>query len=238
MSLTFKLASLVIRTVAKPVGNYIKRSAREHEYFRKRCVGFAQGLHRIDMRMRLGILHDAAAQERMHAREAAEAAARKKRAETPTVKTEAQQKAEEAAAAEEQKDAESKEKSKPPQPKIRPLSESRAIELGANFLAESFIFGVAAGLLVWDQWRTRRKESNRREGVEERLDALEEAAKTVPALHAEIERLKSAYEPDDINPPKEDSALSTAKGGARQEGDAERPEAKKASQGKLEGTQK
>ncbi|KAG9519599.1 hypothetical protein KCU71_g23846, partial [Aureobasidium melanogenum] len=99
MSLTFKLASLVIRTVAKPIGNRIKQSAREHETFRRYCVSFAQGLHRVDMRMRLGILHDAAAQERMHAREAAEAAAKKRQSEAPTVKTEAQQKADDAAAA-------------------------------------------------------------------------------------------------------------------------------------------
>lgn len=177
----------------------IKQSAREHETFRRYCVGFAQGLHRVDMRMRLGILHDAAAQERMHAREAAEAAARKKQSETPTVKTEAQQKADDAAAA----DLKEKRSEAPSKPRIRPLSESRAIELGANFLSESFIFGVAVGLLVWDQWRTRRKESTRREGVEDRLDALEEHTRQIVELKSEVARLKSKYEtlPD----PTEDS---------------------------------
>lgn len=175
------------------------------------------------MRMRLGILHDAAAQERMHAREAAEAAARKKKAETPTVLTEAQQKALDAEAAEGKKESEDKEKAKPPQPKIRPLSESRAIELGANFLAETFIFGVAAGLLVWDQWRARRKESTRREGIEERLDALEEAAKSVPALNAEIKRLKSSYEPDDTNTSDQESTPEEVKKAAKQEGKPEQP---------------
>ncbi|KAK6004117.1 hypothetical protein QM012_008967 [Aureobasidium pullulans] len=191
MSLTFKLASLVIRTVAKPIGNRIKQSAREHETFRRYCVGFAQGLHRVDMRMRLGILHDAAAQERMHAREAAEAAAKKRQSETPTVKTEAQQKADDAAAA----DLKEKRSEAPSKPRIRPLSENRAIELGANFLSESFIFGVAVGLLVWDQWRTRRKESTRREGVEDRLDALEEHTRAIIDLKSEVARLKSKYEP-------------------------------------------
>ena len=154
-------------------------------------MGFAQGLHRVDMRMRLGILHDAAAQERMHAREAAEAAAKKRQTETPTVRTEAQQKADDAAAA----DLKEKKAEAPAKPRIRPLSESRAIELGANFLSESFIFAVAVGLLVWDQWRTRRKESTRREGVEDRLDALEDHTRQIVALKSEVDRLKSKYEP-------------------------------------------
>jgi hypothetical protein len=174
-----------------PTQNRIKQSAREHDTFRRYCVGFAQGLHRIDMRMRLGILHDAAAQERMHAREAAEAAAKKRQTETPTVRTEAQQKADDAAAT----DLKEKKAEAPSKPRIRPLSESRAIELGANFLSESFIFGVAVGLLVWDQWRTRRKESTRREGVEDRLDALEDHTRQIVALKSEVDRLKSKYEP-------------------------------------------
>lgn len=171
--------------------NRIKQSAREHDTFRRYCVGFAQGLHRVDMRMRLGILHDAAAQERMHAREAAEAAAKKRQTETPSVRTEAQQKADDAAAA----DLKEKKAEAPAKPRIRPLSENRAIELGANFLSESFIFAVAVGLLVWDQWRTRRKESTRREGVEDRLDALEDHTRQIVALKSEVERLKSKYEP-------------------------------------------
>lgn len=156
-------------------------------------MGFAQGLHRVDMRMRLGILHDAAAQDRMHAREAAEAAAKKRQAETPTVKTEAQQKAADMAA---ESKAEGEEKAKAaPKPRIRPLSESRAIELGANFLSESFIFGVAVGLLVWDQWRTRRKDNARREGIDDRLEALEEHTRQIVDLQSEVDRLKSKYEP-------------------------------------------
>jgi hypothetical protein len=141
--------------------------------------------------MRLGILHDAAAQERMHAREAAEAAAKKRQTETPTVRTEAQQKADDEAAA----DLKEKKAEAPSRPRIRPLSESRAIELGANFLSESFIFAVAVGLLVWDQWRTRRKESTRREDVEDRLDSLEDHTRQIVALKSEVERLKSRYEP-------------------------------------------
>ncbi|KAK4998192.1 hypothetical protein LTR66_002533 [Elasticomyces elasticus] len=195
MSLTFKLASLAIRTVAKPVGNIIKRNAREHDGFRRYCVAFAQGLHRIDMRMRLGILHDAAAQERMIARDAAEEAAKKKQSEVPTVLTEAQQKTADEEAAKQKK--EGGDKSKASKVKIRPLSETKAIDLGANFVSESFIFAVAVGLLVWDNWRTRRKENTRREGVADRIEELEsgmarDEAK-IKELEEEIRRLQEEH---------------------------------------------
>lgn len=166
------------------------------------------------MRMRLGILHDAAAQERMHAREAAEAAVRKRQTESPTVKTEAQQKEADLAAAELKKE----EKAAPPKPRIRPLSESRAIELGANFLSESFIFGVAVGLLVWDQWRTRRKENTRREGIDDRLEALEDHTRQIVDLRSEVDRLKAKYEPWS------NSAESSSGDDARQEPKDQSPE--------------
>jgi myosin-1 len=54
----------------------------------------AQTLHRIDMRLRLGLLRDTAAIEQQAAKEAAEAEARKFKPKIPTVKTEADTKAE------------------------------------------------------------------------------------------------------------------------------------------------
>ncbi|GAB7363545.1 hypothetical protein MBLNU230_g3812t1 [Neophaeotheca triangularis] len=188
MSLTFKLASLAIRTVAKPIGNQIKKQASEHDGFRRLCINGAQRLHRIDMRMRLGILHDTAAQERMHAREERKAEEKRRAAETPTVLTEAQLKARDAEWDKSQQgNGEKKEEShKPHKVKIRPLSEGKAIELGANFFSEAFIFAVAAGLLIFDSWRARRKESARRDDVAERLDDLE----------TEVDRLRTRYEPE------------------------------------------
>lgn len=142
------------------------------------------------MRMRLGILHDTAAQERMHAREAASAEAKKKQAEIPTVRTEADQKTHDAQGSEarETKDASKKEK---PAIKIRPLSEARAIELGANFASEAFIFAVAAGLLVFERWWSKRKENKRDEHVVERIEALEERSNMVAGLEEEISRLRA-----------------------------------------------
>lgn len=133
----------------------------------------AQGLHRVDMRLRLGLLRDTATEER---RAAAEAAARKHKPTSPTVKTEAQAKAEEEAIAKAK--AAASESDKPaPKPHIRPLSESKAIESGASFISEAFLFVVAGGLIVYESWRARRKENTRREDVESRLVELEQSEK-------------------------------------------------------------
>ncbi|KAK0258995.1 hypothetical protein B0A54_01679 [Friedmanniomyces endolithicus] len=189
MSLTFKLLSLAIRTAAKPIGNYIKRQAKEHVGFRRFAVAQAQRVHQVDMRMRLGILHDAEAQQRMHEREQKAAEERKRKAEAPTVRSAAEQTKHEEDQARAELEGEPKkkpeEKKEPTKLKIRPLSESKAIELGANFFSEAFIFAVAAGLLVWDNWRSRRKESARRDDVAEKLAELE----------AEVGRLRLRYEP-------------------------------------------
>jgi hypothetical protein len=138
------------------------------------------------MRMRLGMLHDSAAQDRMVERERKLAEERKKKAETPTVLTELQQKKQDEEAAREKAEGGTKKEEKPHVPRIRPLSEAKAIELGANFFSESFIFAVAVGLLVWDSWRSRSKAKDQRELLEDRLDIVE----------AEVERLRNKYEPN------------------------------------------
>lgn len=55
----------------------------------------------------------------------------------------------------------------------------RAVQNGANFLAESFLFSVAAGLVLGETYRSSRKEKNRRDDVRERLEGLEEEMKRV-----------------------------------------------------------
>ncbi|KAK5189148.1 hypothetical protein LTR47_001295 [Exophiala xenobiotica] len=187
MSLALKFTSLAVRTFAKPIANFIKRQAREHEGFRRTCISFAQTLHRIDMRWRIGLLQDAAAVEKQAAREAKAAEAKKHQHNIPTVKTEAQMKAEEEAAAKAAK--ESSDPPKPrPKPKIRPLSEAKAIESGATFISETFLFTVAAGLIVFESWRSGRKESRRRDDVADRLNELEESEKAARKALVELER--------------------------------------------------
>lgn len=139
------------------------------------------------MRWRLGLLQDAAAVERQAAKEAAAEAAKKHKHSIPTVKTETQMKAEEEATAKAAKEA--SEPAKPrARPKIRPLSEAKAIESGATFISETFLFSVGAGLLLFESWRSRRKESNRRDDVAERLNELEESENAARRALVELER--------------------------------------------------
>ena len=139
------------------------------------------------MRWRIGLLQDAAAIERQAAREAAQEAAKKHKHPAPTVKTEAQAKAEEQAAAKA-----AKEPADPPkprsQPKIKPLSEAKAIESGANFISETFLFGVAASLIFFESWRSRKKETTRRDDVADRLADLEDSERAARMALVELER--------------------------------------------------
>lgn len=142
------------------------------------------------MRLRLGLLQDPVAIEKQIAREAAEAQARKHKLEAPTVRTEAEQKAYEQETEDEKKRI--KEKSKP---RIRPLSEAKAIDAGANFVSEGFLFLVGVGLVVNELWRKERKETTRREDVAERISELEETERTsrraLVDLEKEILRLRA-----------------------------------------------
>lgn len=80
------------------------------------------------MRMRLGMLHDSAAQERMAERERKLAEERKRKAETPTVLSELEQKKRDDEAAREKAEGGTKKEEKSYMPRIRPLSEAKAIE--------------------------------------------------------------------------------------------------------------
>jgi len=155
----------------------------------------------MDMRLRLGLLRDTTTAER---RAAAEAAARKHKPTSPTVKTQAESKAEEEAIAKAKAAATEAEKPAP-KPHIRPLSESKAIESGASFISESFLFIVAGGLIVYESWRSRRKETTRREDVESRLVELEQsekaARKALVALETELLQQKAKNGTLSLKPP-------------------------------------
>lgn len=130
--------------------------------------------------MRLGLLQDPAAIDRQIKREAQEAEEKRLRAQhrkAQDVRTEEQMRADEEARDREKRFAEGKVKNDEKRKErrlIRPLSEAKAIDSGANFISEAFVFGVAVGLLLFENWRSRRKENNRRDMVKERLDKLED----------------------------------------------------------------
>ncbi|GJJ69377.1 optic atrophy 3 protein [Entomortierella parvispora] len=55
---------------------------------------------------------------------------------------------------------------------IRPLNDARAVEMGANFLSEAFIFGVAGSLIILENARSRMNARDRKNHVDETLDNL------------------------------------------------------------------
>jgi hypothetical protein len=152
----------------------------------------AQALHRFDMRLRLGSIRDTSTSQRQAA---AEAEVKKHVPTSPTAKTQVETKAEEEAIAKAKTAAE--ESAKPRHYRIRPLSEAKAIESGANFISESFLFLVAGGLILFESWRSRRKESTRRGDVDERLAELERSEKTAVqallALEKELLAMKAKH---------------------------------------------
>ncbi|GJJ11757.1 hypothetical protein Clacol_005995 [Clathrus columnatus] len=129
---SLKLATLAIRTIAKPISNRLKQEAREHPFFRRICVQLAQSMYRTEMRLGTFVL------------------------------------------------------GQPPRA-VKPLSETKAIESGATFIAESFLFFVAASLIIAEQWRSSNKETRRREGVSE---TIEELKRSVKSLEEKVEGIR------------------------------------------------
>ncbi|KAI6017778.1 optic atrophy 3 protein-domain-containing protein [Pisolithus microcarpus] len=134
---TVKLATLVIRTVAKPISSQLKNQAKQHPAFRNLCVSLAQRMHTAEVSLRTNILGEPA---RAH---------------------------------------------------VRPLAETRAIESGANALAEGFLFAVAAALILGESFRTSRAQSKRRDDVDDRLDEL---ATSVSSLRDAVEQLRQTQQ--------------------------------------------
>lgn len=139
------------------------------------------------MRLRLGLLQDHAAIDRQIAREAAEAQAKRQKQEVSTVMTEAQAKAGGTSIAAEKVKGTEKAKT-PPKPKIRPLSEAKAIDAGANFASETFLLTVGIGLIVFERWWASRRETTRREDVSDRITELEESEKSARRALVELEK--------------------------------------------------
>ncbi len=140
------------------------------------------------MSLRLGLLQDHATIEKQIAREAAEAQARRQKQDVPTVKTEAQMRADLERSATQEKDKAPDKSKTVSKPRIRPLSEAKAIDAGANFASESFLLSVGIGLIIFERWWSSRKESNRREDVADRIEELEESEKAARRALVELEK--------------------------------------------------
>lgn len=57
--------------------------------------------------------------------------------------------------------------------KVRPLNDKKAIENGANFLSETFVFAVAGSIILFESYRQRQKELTRRETVADDIKTLQ-----------------------------------------------------------------
>ncbi|KAI8323995.1 OPA3-domain-containing protein [Martensiomyces pterosporus] len=139
----FKIASLLFRTLSKPVANALKQQAKSHEFFRSLCINVAQLAHRTEMNWKMKVLG---------------------------YKKE----------------------------KIRPLNDARAVDAGANFLGEAFIFGVAVSLIFAEQLRSRNQAQRQRNAVDDRLDSLEkdivEQGEAMSKLREERDLLRLEFE--------------------------------------------
>lgn len=81
--------------------------------------------------------------------------------------------------------------------KPRKLIEAKAIDTGANFISEAFLFSVAGGLILAESYRSRRSAANRRDVVDDRLEELSDHIKDLKLL---VERSSSKWqEMDDWN---------------------------------------
>jgi hypothetical protein len=144
------------------------------------------------MRMRLGLLQDPAVIDRQIKKEVALAEAARKKAATPTVLTEEEMKAEEALTEKERETIKKKAEERT-KPRIRPLSEQKAIEMGANFAAETFIFAVGIAVILVEQWRQRRKAKNARDDIREDLDEVRAKVVELEAVKVEFEEYKAEH---------------------------------------------
>ena len=63
---------------------------------------------------------------------------------------------------------------------VKPLTEDRAAELGAEIIGDSFVYSVAAGIIVFEYVRSKRKEQ----------DAEDTQNNQIARLHDSIRRLE------------------------------------------------
>ncbi|GEQ68449.1 hypothetical protein JCM33374_g2117 [Metschnikowia sp. JCM 33374] len=79
--------------------------------------------------------------------------------------------------------------------KIRPLNDKKAIESGANFLSEFFIFSVAGSLILYESNRSRIKSNtekiNTKNDISDLQDDIKEVKILVDKLTADLELLHS-----------------------------------------------
>jgi hypothetical protein len=143
--------------------------------------------------MQVTLLRDIAAEKRA-----------KERAEAPTVKTEEQMKADEAAKeknAARDKEAKREASKSVWKRKFRPLPETKAVDLFADVIGDSFILVVAAGLILYEYLRSKGKPDMHAEKIAEmdkKLEQLEQRELELEEIEkkqrTQVETLQEALE--------------------------------------------
>lgn len=125
----------------------------------------------------------------------------KEKAEAPTVPTEEQAKREQ------EKEKETKDKNRAdssskrrPLPfesvwrrKFRSLPEAKAVDLFADVIGDTFILGVAGGLIVYEYWKASKKPDINKERIDELNERLEELKKREDDLEAAEEEQRQRF---------------------------------------------
>lgn len=84
--------------------------------------------------------------------------------------------------------------------KIRPLNDNKAIEKGANFLSEVFVFSVAGSLILYESNRSRRKTNLEKTNVQDDISFLQDE---IVALQHELEVVNEEVKEKIANKPVE-----------------------------------
>lgn len=71
---------------------------------------------------------------------------------------------------------------------VKPLTEERAAELGAEIIGDTFVYGVAASIIVFEYYRSKRKEQEAEDTQNSDIAKLNDAIKS---LEVEIKDIKN-----------------------------------------------
>ncbi|KAK9473759.1 optic atrophy 3 protein-domain-containing protein [Dipodascopsis tothii] len=78
---------------------------------------------------------------------------------------------------------------------VRPLNDTKAIDMGANVLSETFLFAVAGGLIIYESVRS----SQAKEAAEAERAAREAAEQAAAIAAAEAAAVAAAHQPGTLS---------------------------------------
>lgn len=86
--------------------------------------------------------------------------------------------------------------------KIRPLNDKKAVENGANFLSEFFIFSVAGSLILYESFRSRKKAADERDALADDIATLQDEIEYIKKRLASYNVRMDDYKPPEGYRPK------------------------------------